>query len=230
MRRYLPYLTTMGAAGLTVLGALVLSSSNAAADVGAGPGKKLYQVEITNLTRSQIISPPILASHDASVAMFELAMPASPELAELAENGNNAPLAALLGGSAGVHAVTTAPGGIEPGHTMTLTIEVGNHATRLSGAGMLVSTNDAFFALDAVDVDKIKRATLLLPAYDAGSEFNSEDCAFIPGPPCGAGAVHDPSPAEGFVYVSNGIHGIGGVPAAWYDWRDAVVRVVITRL
>jgi hypothetical protein len=51
----------------------------------------------------------------------------------------------------------------------------------------------------------------------------------VPGPPCGAGPVHDPAPAEGFVHVGNGIRGIGGVPAEVYDWSNPVARIVIER-
>ena len=46
-------------------------------------------------------------------------------------------------------------------------------------------------------------------AYDAGSEYNSEDCAFIPGPPFGNGGVRDTDGAEGYVQILSGIHGIG---------------------
>ena len=67
------------------------------------------------------------------------------------------------------------------------------------------------------------------PAYDAGSEANSESCEFIPGPPCG-NHVHDPAEAEGFIHISNGIQGTGDVCASESDWRNPVARVTITRV
>ncbi|MCP4627797.1 MAG: hypothetical protein GY850_30405 [bacterium] len=67
--------------------------------------------------------------------------------------------------------------------------------------------------------------------YDAGTEFNSENCAYIPG--CGGGGVHDPADAEGYVYIHNGIHGIGGINGldpAEYDWRNPVATIRVQRV
>ena len=66
-------------------------------------------------------------------------------------------------------------------------------------------------------------------AYDAGSEANTELCDFIPGPPCG-NHVKDSSEAEGYVFVHSGIHGIGDIDAAMYDWRGPVANVVINEV
>jgi hypothetical protein len=67
-------------------------------------------------------------------------------------------------------------------------------------------------------------------AYDAGSEANSEDCDFIPGPPCGNGGVRDTDGAEGYVYIHSGIHGIGGLDPAEFDWLNPVATVKIERV
>lgn len=67
-------------------------------------------------------------------------------------------------------------------------------------------------------------------AYDAGSEDNSEDCAYIPGPPCGNGDVRDTVGAEGYVYIHSGIHGIGDLEPAEFDWGNPVATVKIERL
>jgi len=48
------------------------------------------------------------------------------------------------------------------------------------------------------------------------------------GPTNGAG--HDPTPAEGYVYVDSGIHGIGDLVPAERDWRGPVAEVVIRRV
>jgi hypothetical protein len=121
---------------------------------------------------------------------------------------------------------------IMPGASATYVLGATPGARQLSAVGMLISTNDAFFGLDGITMPRRKKdvVSIRVPAYDAGSEANSEDCAFIPGPPCGAGAVHDPAQAEGFVHISNGIHGIGGVPEATYDWRNPVALITVKRL
>ena len=73
-------------------------------------------------------------------------------------------------------------------------------------------------------------------AYDAGSEQNSEDCDYIPGPPCGNSLGHDPAASEAYVHVHAGIHGIGPegegprVTPADHDWNNPVARITIKRL
>ena len=75
---------------------------------------------------------------------------------------------------------------------MNFEIDDGN--SMISFASMLVSTNDAFIGSNHLDVSKSR--TMMLNAYDSGTEVNSEDCAYIPGPPCG-NHRHDPAEAEG---------------------------------
>jgi len=94
---------------------------------------------------------------------------------------------------------------------------------------MLVSTNDAFFALNGVKGPTYGSDMFLSPAYDAGSEKNSEDATYIPGPP-GGNHVHDPSVAEGYVYIHSGIHGIMDLPEEMYDWNNPVAKIIIERV
>ena len=42
--------------------------------------------------------------------------------------------------------------------------------------------------------------------------------------------VHDPADPEGFVHISNGIHGIGDLAADGYDWDNPVAHVRIVRM
>jgi hypothetical protein len=120
-------------------------------------------------------------------------------------------------------------GMIMPGQSETIMISADNKHSAISLASMLVSTNDTFAGLDRLKLPQ-RYSSQLIHAYDAGTEFNSEDCAYIPGPPCGSGGVHDPRPAEGFIHISNGIHGLAGVAEETYDWRGPVAQVEITRL
>lgn len=217
--------TTAAAAALAGT-ALLLTASDAESQ--ATPAMATFDVTITNLTRGQIFSPPVLATHAPSAAIFQPGAPASMELQLLAEDGDNGPLAALLGGAADVFDVQAAGAPIMPGSSATFTITADTTNPLFSMAGMLISTNDAFVGLDGVRLP-LRGERFLAEAYDAGTEFNSEDCAFIPGPPCGAGAVHDPAPAEGYIYISNGVQGIGNVPKETYDWRSGVALVEIER-
>lgn len=208
-----------------LLGALGLLSS-----AGAVGAEQLYRVTITNLTRAQVITPPLLVSHGSDFDLFTPGAAASPELVALAEDGNTAPLEAALTGDPQVHAVAVASAPILPGGSASVDIAVEGWKRLISGAGMLASSNDAFFGLHGVRVPSRGTAVFPVPAYDAGSETNSELCAFIPGPPCGSAGQRDPAGAEGFVHVHNGIHGIGDLNAANMDWRNPVASVAITRI
>ena len=121
------------------------------------------------------------------------------------------------------------------GATESFEIRSRSHFDRISVGSMLVDTNDAFFAIDARSLPSRRRhtRTFTAVAYDAGSEFNSEDCDFIPGPGCGTGSqVRDPGVPESYVYVSNGIHGIspGSLTSDRYDWHNPVARVTVKRI
>jgi hypothetical protein len=188
----------------------------------------LYTVTITNITRGQIISPPIVISHNEDFQLFSLANPASPGLALLAEEGMPTMLEAELGASDSVFQYNSAGGGIPPGASMTVEIETKKDFRLLSAAGMLIFTNDAFFAFRGVEVRKKDGVTVDARAYDAGSEFNNERCDYVPG--CGGGGAHDPAAAEGYVYIHTGIHGIGDLYPAEYDWLNPVAAIMVQKV
>ena len=190
-----------------------------------------YKITITNLTRGQVFSPPIVIAHDSKFSLFTLGDPASDELAALAEDGLTGPLEVLIYGQ---YPSAVAGGPIMPGDSDWVTLEISKRSRSrlISVAGMLVTTNDAFFA--ARDIWFLGKRNIMVEAeaYDAGSEYNSESCEFIPGPPCG-NHVHDETGApEGFVHIHAGIHGIGsdGVKPAMHDWRNPVAKITIERI
>lgn len=218
-----------------LIGSLLLVASAASATVRDYPHVRVYRVTITNLTRAQVFSPPVIASHRSSVRFFEIGAPASEELAAMAENGNGVPLATHLSSLPGVFEAISTMTPIGPGATESFEIRSRSRFDRISVGGMLVNSNDAFFAIDARSLPRRRGQTRTLTAigYDAGSEFNGEDCAFIPGPACGTGSQErDPGEPEGYVYVSNGIHGLSPVmlPSSRYDWHNPVARVKVQRI
>jgi hypothetical protein len=191
-----------------------------------------YEVTITNLTYDQIISPPVVVLHDGRFRLFAAGQPAGPELAPLAEDGATGPLVGLLGVSDGVAGYAVASGGILPGGSITVEVSGSASARRISAVGMLVSTNDAFFGVAGAAVPNGRSGVTLVdaPAYDAGSEANTESCVHIPGPPCGSGGVRVTDGAEGFVHVHRGVHGNGDLDAAGKDWRNPAARVTVRRV
>jgi len=194
-----------------------------------------YKVTITNLTRGQVFSPPIVIVHDSNFSLFTLGDPASDELAALAEDGLTAPMEALIDGR---YPSAVAGGPIVPGGSESVTLEISKRSRSrlISVAGMLVITNDAFFAVSDIWFLGRGKTIVEAEAYDAGSERNSEDCYYIPGPPCFRSGIRDTEGAEGYVHVHAGIHGPNPEFAdselnpAMYDWRNPVAKITIERI
>ena len=77
----------------------------------------------------------------------------------------------------------------------------------------------------------------MVPAYDAGTEANDQNCANIPGPRCGGtGYVAEAGEGdEGFIHIGNGFHELGSEDAdgseilgpQTYDWRNNVARITV---
>ena len=216
------------------LGLVIVAALPAAPTAAAEDGVP-YEVTITNLTRGQQFTPTLVASHREGVQLFTLGRPATSELATLAEEGNTGPLTSLLLGLPVVRDVKSSSGLLNPGHSVTVTVEGGGGFDHLSVAAMLIPTNDGFFALNGVSGPRGDQTlTLFSPAYDAGSERNDELCASIPGPffaECGGpGGGGKPGGGEGFVHIHAGIHGIGSLNPAQRDWRNPVAEITIRRI
>lgn len=219
--------------------ALLAVAAAAAATVAVpawatGPeGRWMYEVTVTNITYNQRFTPLLLATHKPDIQFFKLGAPAIPELATLAEEGNVGPLRTLLDSSPLVTATAAAGGLLDPGKSMTFHIQGNPWRDRFSIAAMLIPTNDAFMALNAVPLPQPYQGavTLTALAYDSGTEVNDETCASIPGPSfaeCGGpGGGARAGNGEGFVHVHRGMHGVGNFRSIDRDWRNPVASVRI---
>ena len=207
------------------------------AQIVGGVAPDLYEVTVTNVTKGQPFSPPLIVAHNDGERLFQAGSPASDGLAALAEDGDNMPLMTSLTANPNVfHVATCDP--VPPGGSVTIEIFAYGAMRRISVLGMLVNTNDAFFAADSLRVRNptlFKRnlfaegTQVMAFAYDAGSEANDEDCGFIPGPACGSAGVRATEGAEGYVHVHNGIQGTADLGSAAYDWRGPVAVIHIER-
>lgn len=202
----------------------------------------MYEVTVTNVTRNQRFTPILAATHTDGVSLFTLGAPASAGLATLAEEGDVGPLSEALAANPDVSDVVSSPAPppadnlIAPGETVRLTIRGDRGIDRLSVAAMLIPTNDAFFALNGVELPRGNQpVSFVAVAYDAGSERNDELCASIPGPgfpECGGdgGGMMPSGGEEGFVHVHQGIHGVGELQPSDRDWRNPVAHVTVQRV
>ena len=192
----------------------------------------MVTMSITNLTRGQILSPVFVTRHGAGAGpLYTLGEPASISLAKMAEDADASGLLSEWASEdnpdiSETMVVALDEGPIPPGATVSMSFEVTDGNSLVSFASMLVTTNDAFIGASGLDVSSSR--TINLNAYDAGSEANSEDCDYIPGPPCGKHA-EDESEAEGHIYVHAGIHGgeKSDLNPAVHDWRNPVARLSI---
>ncbi|MCI0348896.1 MAG: spondin domain-containing protein [Acidobacteriales bacterium] len=210
---------------------------------------QFFEVAVTNLTQGQRFTPILVATHKKGLELFELGRASSSQLEILAEDGDTAPLTALLLGMPEVLDVTDSGsllpmGLLSPGGSVTLSVRTRGAFDHISVAAMLIPTNDAFFALNGVAGPKgNKMLSLVSPAYDAGTERNDEICrpgdpkGSIPGPDCMTPPPSGLGTAENFVvHIHSGIHGVGGgVPTsdlnpATRDWRNPVAKITIRRV
>ncbi len=194
----------------------------------------VYEVTITNITKGQVFSPPVLVTHSRDVALFAVGEPALDELAIVAEDGAGAPLAELVSTLPEVAEAQSTSAPIPPGGSAVYQINSRRGFSVISVVSMMVNTNDALIAINSRSLPRWRGGSFTYNAlgYDAGSEGNNEDCAFIPGPACppGSGNLRSTEDAEGYVHIHNGVHGIADLGPAAYDWRNPVARIEVRRI
>ena len=189
-----------------------------------------YEVTITNITPGQTFTDQLVVVHPGSVQLFELGAEAGEPLEILAEGGNPERVIQQVADVA--MDVDVIPGLLAPGETASTLVT--GHPSRgyISLAAMLIPTNDTFVALNKVRLPRSGTATYMVPAYDAGTEINDQNCLNMPGPVCGGEGYSD-EPGEGFVHIGNGFHELGDDPDVLgpqvYDWRNSVARITVRR-
>ena len=216
--------------------ATVLALAAVAASPAAGQQNVTYNVTIENLTTGQPFTPPVVVAHTSGFDVFEVGQEASDEVQAIAENGNNDPLVALLGGATAVldSAAGTAP--IMPGESATLTLQA-PAGSLLSVVFMLICTNDGFSGVASLTLPASGSESDNANAYDAGTENNTEDFADIV-PPCQGliGVTSDdagtgdsnPALAEGGVIAAHsGIQGGTDLTVSDHGWTDPVARITV---
>ena len=204
-------------------------------DPDAVKGPVEYEVRLTNLTAGQTFAPQLFMTHAQDFYLYRLAKPASEGLASLAEGGATAGLVTEAGEFVVASAVADAPLG--PGQSMSITISGKPGLDMISMAAMMQPTNDSFVALHRLRLPARGIVMRTLRAYDAGTEDNDESCAHIPGAFCG-GEGPSVEDGEGFVHISDGVHGIGGLDTDGFtlldgrdhDWRNPVARITVKRV
>ena len=231
----------------------VAAVSAVGATAHAAPAAARYRVTLQNLTSGQPFSPAVVATHRPDMHMFQVGQAASDALAAIAQDGMPEPMYTMLKGADGVtEAVTVVkPVAVKGAQLNVMGMNATDEATfeliaapgdRFSLASMLICTNDGFLGLDAVELPSEGTRTLMLTAYDAGREQNTEQskdivdhcsefgAAAIPGDPnMNEDAAVATAPAQA-IAAHPGIQGGGSLMAGTHRWSDPVARVTLTRM
>jgi hypothetical protein len=149
-----------------------------------------YKLEITNLTYAQPLSPAAILLHTPDYQLFSEGETASLALEQLAESGSVQEILNETQQEEAVFFIDESKQLILPGETYEyeLTVDVNLTAQAMSIATMLVNTNDAFTGINSEVINDLaidQSQIFYGPVWDAGTEFNSESSATIPGPAAG---------------------------------------------
>ena len=206
-----------GTLAITLLSATLLSacggSSNNDSDNNGSTNKTemlSYNIEITNLTSNQPLSPVFAQLHNSEYAAWEIGKSVSLGLEMLAEGGDNSTL--LNGKMPNVYSSISGVAAIGPGASDMQSIQAEMSANmKLTFISMLVNTNDAFIGQTGIDLSNLvvgEEVKYFLPIYDAGTEGNSELQGTIPGPADGGEGFNMARDDVGYVARHPGIVGI----------------------
>ncbi|MGK0442632.1 MAG: hypothetical protein ACJA0N_002447 [Pseudohongiellaceae bacterium] len=195
-----------------------------------------YEVNAVNLTLGQPLSPLAVFIRDSSEKVFSVGSPASVELERLAESGDNSTLLTAIESVAEISGA--APLGPGASETLTLAFAGSTAGMHLSIVSMLVNTNDAITAVNAVDISGLavgESATYSTVSYDAGTEANTETAATIPGPAGGGegfNAIRDDIRDQVMMH-SGVVTAADGLSSSdlnqQHRWDNPVARFRITR-
>ena len=165
-----------------------------------------FKASLTNLTKGQVMTPPVLVVHQSSFSLFTLGEEASDGLKAQSQDGVTDFLTVELAANQSVNSYTVGDSGpILPGETQEILFS-GSRSAQLSVSSMLASTNDAFVSYRGFPLNFSlgEKQVVFLYVYDSGAETNNELCTHIPGPPCGNPFVPTAG-NEGYVHFHPGL-------------------------
>lgn len=189
------YVLKLGAIALTTTLLAACSSgddNNSDNDPGLTPDigqDAMFEVQITNLTNAQPLSPVAIMLHQSGFNSFIDGETSSLALELLAEGGNNADVLSEVQ-AATQHMASASTDGPVPPQTISEAVSLIVPADklddmRLSVISMLVRTNDAFTGTNAANISNMMVGDIVMmngPTWDSGTEANTETTATLPGP------------------------------------------------
>lgn len=206
-------------------------------------------VAITNLTQNIYFTPILITSHAGDTHLFEVGSMASSELQAMAEGGDITGLVTLANAMGAMSSENPAGGMLAPAtSTQVMNMDTGDN-NLLSIVAMILPSNDGFVGLDAWPIPEASGTyTLMLNAYDAGTEANNELIVDGSGAPGMLGIPADPTGMAGsggtgvtttepntHVHIHRGNlgdsdmnGGMSDLMSSVHRWLNPVAKVVVT--
>lgn len=222
------FATSMVLASLALGGtALAQNDGSSHATDGDGASGKHVWIIYENLTAGQVFSPSVFFSHNESAPpLFTEGQPASFLLQRIAEEGNIGPLLSqrLTKVRGGAYRQAVVGLSAQPGMRRTVNLLVTEDHPLVTGAFMLVMTNDGFSGIQSIDAYSLEEPLEIeLFAYDAGTENNNEMGDYLIAM---EGTGRDPE--NGVVLRHEGLRGDADAPGFWkFDPAQPVARITI---
>jgi hypothetical protein len=132
-------------------------------------------ITVTNLTQGLHFTPIITAAHVSDDHIFMVGTAATPELQAMAEGGDISSLVTMLSNADANTNENPVGGLLAPGTSTTYMLTNDSANTHLSMTAMILPSNDGFVGLDGWKIPTDAGTyTIMLNAYDAGTEANNE--------------------------------------------------------
>ena len=152
---------------LLTVSALAFASSTAMA--------QNLSITVTNLTQGLHFTPILTSAHTSDNSLFMVGSAATAELQMMAEGGDISGLVSMLSNVDANISENPAEGLLAPGMSTTYTLTNDSANTHLSMATMILPSNDGFVGLSGWQIPtEAGTYTVMLNAYDAGTEANNE--------------------------------------------------------
>jgi len=133
------------------------------------------EITLTNLSQGLYFTPILTAAHTNESSIFSLATAASSELQAMAEGGDISGLVSMLTNANANTNENPASGLLAPAMSTSYMLTNDSTNTHLSLTTMILPSNDGFVGLDSWMIPtEVGTYTIMLNAYDAGTEANDE--------------------------------------------------------
>ena len=133
------------------------------------------EITVTNLSHGLYFTPILTTAHTDDSSVFSLTTAASPELQAMAEGGDISGLVSMLSNANANTNANPASGLLAPAMSTSYMLTNDSTNTHLSLTAMILPSNDGFVGLDSWQIPtEAGTYTIMMNAYDAGTEANNE--------------------------------------------------------